>query len=94
MARLRFVHEFTDESAEGSLSINTDAEAPAKVRMEVDAEGGFLIRANSEGWLHLARVSAELGLGRFESGYHFHKDAEYQWSTGAPEFTFERDDSL
>jgi hypothetical protein len=94
MAKLRFVHEFDDKGPEGSMSVDTDAAAPAKVRLEVDAEGGVSIRANGEGWLHLARIAAELGLGTYETGYHFHKDGEFQWSTGAPEFTFERDDTL
>ena len=91
---LIFTHEFEDESADGSLSIHTDAAPPAKIKLEVDAEGSVWIRANSEGWLHLARVCAELGSGAYEHGYHFHKDQDFQWSNGAPEFTFMVDKEL
>jgi hypothetical protein len=94
MPTLRFVHEFEDTSLDGSLSIDTDVAPPAKIRMEVDAEGGVWIRANRDGWLHLARVASELGLGTYESGYHFHKDGDFSMSMGAPEFTFSRDDTL
>lgn len=94
MTLLRFTHEFEDGSTDGMLSMDTDASSPAKIHMTVDAEGGFWMSANSEGWLHIARVAAELGLGKYEDGYHFHKDEEFSWSTGAPEFSFERNDSL
>ena len=91
---VKFTHEFEDDSSGGSLSIETDARPPAKIKLEVDAEGGVWVRANSEGWLHLARICAELGLGRYEHGYHFHMDEDFQWSTGAPEFTFMVDKEL
>jgi hypothetical protein len=94
MTLLRFAHEFEDGSPDGMLSIDTDASLPAKIRMSVDAGGGFWMSANREGWLHIARVAAELGLGKFENGYHFHKDESFSWSTGGPEFSFERSDAL
>lgn len=94
MTRHHFTHEFEDGSADGMLSIDTDTSPPAKIKMTVDAEGGFWMSANREGWLHLARVAAELGLGKYEDGYHFHKDEHFSWGTGAPEFSFERNDLL
>lgn len=94
MTLLRFTHEFEDGSADGSLSIDTDASPPAKIQMSFDADGGFWMSANREGWLHLAKVAAELGLGKYEDGYHFHKNEKFSWSTGAPEFSFERNDAL
>lgn len=89
-----FKHEFNDESDGGSLSFDTDAMPPARIKLEVDADGDVWIRANPEGWLHLARICAELGMGNYEHGYHFHKDQDFQWSTGAPEFTFMVDKEL
>ena len=85
---LKFTHEFDDMSADGMLSIETDALPPAKIKLEVDAEGGFWLTANRDGFLHLARIFAELGLGNYENGFHFHTDENFEWSTGAPEFTF------
>ncbi|MBI3713951.1 MAG: hypothetical protein HY253_13460 [Burkholderiales bacterium] len=94
MTQLLFSHEFEDRSTEGMLSIDTDATSSAKIRMTIDTEAGFWMSANREGWLHLARVAAELGLGKYDEGYHFHKDENFTWSTGSPEFTFERNDAL
>ena len=88
MMKKLFTHEFVDGSQESGLSIDTDAAPPARIKMKVDKEGGFWLTANSDGWLHLAKVCAELGMGSYEDGYHFHKDENFEWSTGAPEFTF------
>lgn len=83
-----FTHSFEDCSFEGTLSLDTDAVLPAKVRLSVTPDGNFWLVANREGMLHLARVFAELGMGEYENGHHFHKDEQFQWSTGAPEFSF------
>jgi hypothetical protein len=85
---LKFNHEFDDLSADGMLFTETDLVPPAKVKLEVDEEGGFWLTANREGFIHLARIFAELGLGNYENGYHFHLDENFEFSTGAPEFTF------
>jgi len=83
-----FTHAFEDLSADGMLSIETDAEAPAKIRGEIDKDGNIWIIANPDGWLHLAKVCAELGLANYEDGYHFHKDRLFAHSNGAPEISF------
>jgi hypothetical protein len=88
MEKKKFIHEFDDCSQDGSLSFDTDAPPGAEIKMEIDEEGGFWLQANAQGWLHLAKVCAELGAGNYEDGYHLHKDTDFQWSTGAPEFTF------
>ena len=90
--RKSFIHEFQDESQDGCTSINTDAQLPAKIKLEVEDDGNFWLTANREGWLHLARVCAEMGLGDFKSGYHFHKNSTFQSSEAAPEYSFLRDD--
>jgi len=84
-----FTYEFEDLSEDGMLSIETDAQPPVKIKLEIDEEGGFWLGANRDGWLHLAKICAELGLGNYPDGYHFHKDENFSWSTGSPEFTFE-----
>ena len=66
-----------------------DAPPAASICMIVGEDGDFWLRANSEGYLHLARVFAEMGLRRLEDGYHFHVDSAFRTSAGPPEFTFE-----
>lgn len=70
------------------ISFETDVQPPAKISMTIDNEGGFWLTANKDGWQHLARICAELGTANYEDGYHFHVDENFQFSTGAPEFTF------
>ena len=85
---LTFTHTFEDCSADGTLSIDSDAEPPAQVRAEVDEEGHVWLIANPAGWLHLARVCAELGMSQYEDGYHFHKDSHFDHISGPPEIAF------
>ena len=92
--RKTFTYEFDDLSEDGMLSIETDVQLPAKIKLEIDEEGGFWLSANRHGWLHLAKVCAELGLGNYPNGYHFHPDKNFAWSTGPPEFTFEVNNEL
>lgn len=91
-----FTHKFEDCSKDGggSLSIDHDVALPARIQMSMDSAAGFTLRANAGGWLHLARVCAEMGLGEYKSGFHIHVDEQFQDSTTPPEFTFVRDDSL
>jgi len=94
MIKKRFVHEFQDHSSEGSLSFIDECEPPARIKLEIDAKGNFWFSANREGWLHFAKIAAELGLGDYEDGYHFHMDENFRLSGGSPEFSFEVDNSL
>ena len=90
----KFVHEFTDHSSDGSLSFIDEPEPPARIKLEIEDEGGCWFSANREGWLHFARIAAEFGLGNYENGYHFHMDENFCGSTGPPEFTFEVNNEL
>ena len=87
----KFVYEFDDASGGRSLSFNMDVVSPARIQLRLDSKEGFSFIANSEGWLHMARICAEMGLGDFETGFHFHLDASFDTSPGPPEFTFVRD---
>jgi len=85
-----FVHRFVDNSEEGTLSIDVLPDAPAEIEFKVESNGNIWISASRAGWLHLARVVAELGLASYEPGYHFHVDRQFRPSSGAgPEVTFE-----
>lgn len=78
-----------DDSGQGHIPFNTDAAPPARVRMKIDSDGNFWLSANRDGFLHLARVFAELGLRDFQAEYHFHKDESFKHPKGGvPEFTF------
>jgi hypothetical protein len=70
---LKFEHVFVDEPEFGQFSDELYDKPPdAKIEFSVDTDGIWLA-ANSEGFLYLARLFAELGTRRFESGYHFHR---------------------
>lgn len=81
MITKRFVHEFVDHSSEGSLSFIDECPPSARIKLEIDDEGSFWFSANHAGWLHFAKIAAELGLGDYEDGFHFHKDENFRWST-------------
>ncbi|MEO5772627.1 MAG: hypothetical protein ABIQ32_00735 [Sphingomicrobium sp.] len=91
-----FTHLVSDvaECFDDSNVFDTDAQSPARIDMSMSGEEGLWVSANSEGYLHLARVFAELGLRKLEDGYHFHKNGRFQSSKGPPEFTFEVDNSV
>jgi hypothetical protein len=76
----RFIHEFRDSADDGALSFDTDASGHLKIEFEVDEDGNVWVSANKAGWLHLAKVCAELGLGDYEPGYHFHKSLNFESS--------------
>lgn len=88
-----FQHRFTDGSSNGMLSIETNATGDQKIRIDLEPEGKIWLSANQAGWLHLARICAELGLGAYENGYHFHKDFDFQeGDPGRPEISLGLDD--
>ena len=82
-----FTHTLTEVDLD-YITFNTDALPPAIVQMSVHENGDFSLIANQAGYLHLARVFAELGLRKFPSGCHFHKDGSFRFHTGGAEFTF------
>ena len=75
-----FIHEFVDSAEDGALSFDTDVSGPQKIEFEVDQSGNVWLSANQAGWLHLAKICAELGLGSYEPGYHFHKTKNFDAS--------------
>jgi hypothetical protein len=89
-----FTHKFLAESESGWFSFDTDAHPPAEIRLETDSGGLFWITANREGWLHLARVCAELGLANFEGGFHFHKNSHFVFTTHGSNWSFGVDETL
>jgi len=83
-----FVHRFEDHSETGELSIETDVAGAEQIQVEVSEGGKIWLSANRAGWLHLARICAELGLAAYEPGYHFHKTFDFKESDGSgPEIT-------
>jgi hypothetical protein len=69
----RFVHEFEDDPPHGDFDVELDPPAGARVRFNLDGHAIWL-SANRAGWLHLARICAEMGLhSQSKEGYHFHR---------------------
>ena len=70
---LKFEHKFEEHPPHGELSVDILANpAGASVEFSVGNDGVWL-SANSEGFLYLARIFAELGSRSLERGYHFHR---------------------
>ncbi|MBA2637712.1 MAG: hypothetical protein H0U79_05765 [Solirubrobacterales bacterium] len=91
----KFVHQFDDHSATGELSIETNTAGGEHIRVELEEGGKVWLSANPAGWLHLARLCAELGMADYEPGYHFHKTFDFQASDGSgPEISLSVDESL
>lgn len=79
----RFVHEFDDDPPHGDFDVDLDA--PAGTRIQFTLEGqNIWLSADRAGWLHLARICAEMALhSGSKPGYHFHRG--YDWkSSPAP----------
>ena len=85
-----FVHEFDDDPKHGDFDIDLNLPDGAHVRFDVNNKDIWL-SANKAGWLHLAKVCAEMALhSQFNPGYHFHRTHDWKSSgeTGA-EVSFE-----
>ncbi len=89
----KFRHEFEDCSQNGTLSFDIEPPDEVKIKMDVEQDGNFWLSANRAGWLYLAGICVELGLGEYEDGYHFHKDKNFKSSEEPPEFLFEVDNT-
>ena len=71
--RHHFEHNFEDDPARSDFDVNLDTPEGARIRVD-SGEDGVWVSANREGWLHLARICAEMALhSRFPLGYHFHR---------------------
>ena len=86
----KFLHQFQDGAADGVLSMDTDATETERIQIEISDGDKIWLSANRTGWLHLARVCAELGMADYAPGYHFHKTFDFKISDGSgPEISFE-----
>ncbi len=78
----RFVHEFEDDPPLGDFDIELDAPQGAHIQFDLNARDIWL-SANRAGWLHLARICAEMGLhSQNKPGYHFHRTYDWKDSSG------------
>lgn len=86
----RFTHEFEDDPLLGDFDVELDPPPGATIRFDVNGAEIWLT-ANRAGWLHLAKICAEMGLhSGFSAGYHFHRTRDWQGSVEAvPEVSFE-----
>ena len=72
-----FVYEFEDDPPLSDLAIDLDPPPGASIKFNLDGKDIWL-SANREGWLHLARICAEMGMqSQSKPGYHFHRS--YDW---------------
>jgi hypothetical protein len=80
---MRFEHQFVEEPRYGEISDEL-FETPSEARIEFSInDEGVWLSANSEGFLHLARIFAELGTRHFEEGYHFHRPEWFKTPSGS-----------
>ncbi len=86
----QFVHEFEDDPPHGDFEVDLDAPAGAQIRFELQGEN-ICLRADREGWLHLARICAEMAMhSGSKPGYHFHRSYDWKTSSGSgKEVSFE-----
>ena len=85
-----FHYRFEDLSGVGMLT--TDLQPPRGAKIVINIEDGnrVWLSANPAGWLHLARIGAELGTSSYKLGFHFHRDFNFgETAGGGPEVTFE-----
>jgi hypothetical protein len=80
--RHRFAHEFEDDPPLGDFDIDLDPPHGTRIQFDVNDKDIWL-SANRAGWLHLARICAEMALhSQFKPGYHFHRTADWKDSVG------------
>ena len=80
--RHRFVHEFEDDPPFGDFEVDLDLPQGAHIQFNLDGENIWL-SANRSGWLHLARICAEMAMHTdSKPGYHFHRNYDWEDSLG------------
>jgi hypothetical protein len=95
MKKFNYKFDDTDEDVNFTTNPHLSELDTTKIRINVEENNKIWISANSEGWIHLAKLCIQFGLGKYENGYHFH--ANFQFGFGdfnEPEITFEVDNSL
>lgn len=83
----RFEHNWNPDKF-GECTMDFEPSEDALIEMDMNEKDGFWLTANKEGYQYLARFFAEIAEGDFEDGWHTHKDEFFNFSSGAPEFTF------
>ena len=76
---LKFIHEFEEDPALSDLSVEVTPPNGAVVGVRVDGNA-VLLYANSSGFMHLAKIFAELGVRNLEDEYHFHVGPNFEAS--------------
>lgn len=81
--RHSFVHELDDNPPLGDFETALDVPPGARIQFQLDG-ADIWVSPDRAGWLHLARICAEMGL-RSESkpGYHFHRTYDWNASSSA-----------
>lgn len=79
---LEFKHTFEEDPKHGDLTVEKDANPSEQIKLNVEDGKTVWLAANKAGWLHLARICAELGTRDLEPGYHFHMDFSFKTSDG------------
>lgn len=79
--RHRFAHEFDDDPKHGDFDV--DLSLPDGARIRFDAKHNDIwLSANKAGWLHLAKMCAEMAMhSQFKGGYHFHRAHDWKESS-------------
>lgn len=76
--RHRFAHEFEDEPRGGDFDVDLNAPNGARIQFDVN-DGDVWLSANRAGWLHLAKICAEMAMhSQLKPGYHFHRSHDWK----------------
>ena len=79
--RHRFAHEFEDDPTHGDFDVDLNLPDGARIQFDVKDRDVWL-SANRAGWLHLAKICAEMAMrSQFNAGYHFHRAHDWKESS-------------
>ena len=74
---LKFTHEFEEDPPLSDLTVSLDMPSDAIAGVRVDGNA-VLLYANAVGFLHLARIFAELGTRDVVEEYHVHFGPDFE----------------
>ena len=74
---LKFEHVFEDDPPLSDLTVSIAPPKDAIVGVRVDQKA-VLLYANAEGFLHLAKIFAEIGTRDLEEEYHIHVGPDFE----------------